>query len=417
MAKSITVYVLYFFLALVETSFKPFSMAAMDSYEASDLGGGDFFRQIAFSFSFIIMFCVYYKLFPLIRLKCFYLIILMIAYCALSSIWSDVTSISIKRTVLLFFSCFTVFFIVSILSYEEILDVISKTYAAFLIVSILGVLFIPGAVHTFSENFSEDLIGNWKGVFMHKNQAGVTMFFSIVLFVTQYVRTRNLIWILLSILAFIFLWFTKSKTSLYLLFPCLFLAYYFSSMKVASKFRFIFILMFMIFSIIPFMFIDLMLEKFEIFISDPLALTGRAAIWQILYNGIQDNFWLGVGYGSVWFVGDDSILFNYSNIGVKWIETLNQGHNSYLDLLFSVGFLGFILFFKSCVFDPLYNVFVNFKSFNKLFVFNFYAIIFFILAHGVTESNFLFADKGRWVVFLIFISLTFVNRNGFHGRK
>ena len=81
---------------------------------------------------------------------------------------------------------------------------------------------------------------------------------------------------------------------------------------------------------------------------DPLAglfgkdsdLTGRTAIWALLEIEIQKHFFFGIGYGAFW-LGPGSAAQSILD-KLNWVPS--QGHNGYLDILNELGTVGIILF-------------------------------------------------------------------------
>jgi len=68
--------------------------------------------------------------------------------------------------------------------------------------------------------------------------------------------------------------------------------------------------------------------------------TGRTTIWEFVVLNIEQHPIGGVGFGSFWGVGYDSIAFRDAP---GFVSRYVQGHNGYLDLVVQTGFVGFML--------------------------------------------------------------------------
>jgi len=122
-------------------------------------------------------------------------------------------------------------------------------------------------------------------------------------------------------------------------------------------------------------------DEFEHIIANPEAFTGRAAIWDLMLQAIEDNFWLGLGYGSVWFVGDDMLLTDYAFGWVDWVFTMTQGHNGYLDTVLSIGIVGLLMTLWIMFIKPMYMIISetkdrDYRPLLLMFLFFLFSIIF-----------------------------------------
>src|SRR5262249_6193689 len=85
-------------------------------------------------------------------------------------------------------------------------------------------------------------------------------------------------------------------------------------------------------------------------LNDPLQFTGRAAIWHAELRYIGDHPFFGAGFGTFANTGARSPLFGY--MGEKWIGTVWHGHSGYLELMVTIGLIGFVLAMIGVVIQP-----------------------------------------------------------------
>jgi O-antigen ligase len=145
---------------------------------------------------------------------------------------------------------------------------------------------------------------------------------------------------------------------------------------------------------------------------DPLALileiggrdetfTGRTDLWTDILAIASRNSLLGVGFGALWNVPDESTLYPLR----KWSETApswrpGQGHNGYLDVYAELGLTGVLLvagvvavaFRKAW---PLLRTDYEVASIRLMFLTT-------ILLDNITESSLLKGTHSLWFLFLLF---------------
>lgn len=393
-------------LAYAFVGLQPFR-SGVEALDLSDTGYSNSIRQLFFLTVWALsVFCFVKKRnFGDIRKVAFF--VLPLAMCVCSVFWSAEPGITIRRVILLVVTSTSVFCLVSVLSKEDVFDAIFKTLLILVVVSVIAIPIIPGAVHQGNEIFQSGLAGNWKGIFIHKNHAGPAAAVLVFLLISKLLQSRQIIWLIFFAVAFVFLYFTKSKTSLGFLFPAAlfaFLYYKVSAFPIMRKIACIFILAFV--PIFIFM-IDFIIVIFEGILDNPEAFTGRSTMWNLLYQLISDHFFLGVGFGAVWRVGDGMLLAQYAYGWVDWVFTYTHGHNGYLDVTAAIGFVGllvtlYFLFFKTAV-KLSASTSTDFPTF-----FWCTCIFIFVIFHNFLETSLYSASEGIWLVFLIVFFTVFL---------
>lgn len=394
-------YILVFFVLYSFVGLNPFSIGLDEfNYVESDSG---FIRRVIYLGFLGISFLFFLKLKRQEKnvLESYWQYFIFAAFLLLSTIWSVEPGFTFVRAILYLISLFTLVFFVCSLDIDFFLNKLTDLFALLLVLSFGSILILPSAVHAIPE-----LAGNWRGIFLHKNDAGLAMVFSIILFLRAYKLRENNIWLVFSCSAFVFLYFTASKTSMGFLAVGLVVGLMYATFSYSVNFmRNYYSILLVIVSLLSVLYF---MSSFEILafiddvLYDPTSFTGRAMIWDYLLNLVLDKPLFGHGYNAIWGVGDASRLYDFTSVYDIWIYQITQGHNSYLDVVLSVGLVGLLFFCSIYVFNHVFFINSNARI-DRAFLFVFYGFCSFFLLHGLMESNFLLVDKGRWTLFHILV--------------
>jgi O-antigen ligase len=142
-------------------------------------------------------------------------------------------------------------------------------------------------------------------------------------------------------------------------------------------------------------------EAISRILSDPQEFTGRTAIWQAEIAFIRDHPWLGSGFGSFADTGALSPLHNY--VGASWVDAVSHGHNGYLQLIVTIGFVGFAIAMIAIILTPA-GAFWRIDDMDRLLKALLFSLFIFFVFHNLTESDFLESDGASWVVFLMMMA-------------
>ncbi|WP_188689760.1 O-antigen ligase family protein [Bowmanella pacifica] len=394
-------YTLSFLLVFSFVGLSPFATSSGLDIEMGDTGGGNFLRQLVFISLWASSFFCFIKLSSVYEFKKIAWFLVLVVWCILSIAWADHPSISVRRVFLLLITASTIFMLVSCLTLKQVIDCLTVVLASLVIISLISIPVLPGAVHMGAELFDTGLEGNWKGIFIHKNHAGPALVVAISLFLYQYSLGRKKMWLLLSISALIFLAFTKSKTSLALLIPSLLFGLMMMRLLKYKVFSAALIVFYILLISLLILFRESILDAFIGVLDNPEAFTGRATIWDMVIRAIGDHFWLGVGYGSVWSVGDEMLLATYAFGWVDWVFTLTHSHNGYLEAFISLGFIGFLLVLLVFIVLPIFKAVSFGGGASHPFIYIFFSSFFFFSLHNMLETDLLNSADGRWFMMLI----------------
>ena len=135
-------------------------------------------------------------------------------------------------------------------------------------------------------------------------------------------------------------------------------------------------------------------------LEDPQQFTGRAAIWQAELAYIGDHPLLGAGFGTFANTGVHSPVYFY--VGSSWVSKIGEGHSGYLELLVTIGSVGFSLALAALIVRPFFQFWrgkgVWLKNGSFLF-----ALFGFVVLHNFMESDFLGGTSVQWGQFLLIL--------------
>ena len=269
-----------------------------------------------------------------------------------------------------------------------------------LAVCYLGILIVPHlSMHLASDLMEQQLAGDWRGSFGHKNLAAGMM--AMLLFIGIYV-VRSGAWISgIAILALsaLFLVNTTGKSSLALCAVVLVLS------SLVTHIRSLWL------RAILFLTPLVLLNVFSVgtVMSDTLAeivsklpfdtsFTGRTDVWTFAVQALQLRPYTGYGFEAFW---GGSEMRNLPE-GMEWTATAAHSHNGYLDTALGIGLPGLALLVAVLVIGPLRNFHVADRNGNdghlttlllRLWLFGLYL--------SSLESFFLDRADPLWFTFLM----------------
>jgi O-antigen ligase len=371
----------------------------MGPYTAT--GGGDWVRQLFYVLLFVSVgaAAVFRRGFALIK-AIPPMILMTLLWCAVTALWATAPDVAVRRAGLAIVVAISAFLCVDTIGAERSFKIWWFVLAGVLIVNWLSIPLVHQSVHLPGEQDS-GLVGDWRGLYFHKNIAGAVCAVSALVFGFSALKSKRWIDVALCLAAIGFTVMTKSKTSLGLLFIAfaLGLTYRFAWRRdidrvIAGIAALLFIVLFAAFLAIDADALARMLE-------DPTEFTGRAAIWQAELAFIADHPLLGSGFGTFADSGTLSPLHNY--VAGSWVEQVAHGHSGYLQLLVTIGGIGFVLTLLACVAAPL-RQFWTLRGGDLNRIAMLFAIFVFIVLHNFLESDFLEGDSPAWMSFLLMLA-------------
>jgi O-antigen ligase len=332
------------------------------------------------------------------------LLVLLLVWCLLSALWSDEPGVTLRRAGLAVVLVISAMLSVETVGAERSLVLWRWVLAAVLVVNLASIHFIAQAVHLPGEA-EPNLAGAWRGLYGHKNIAGSVGAMTAIVFLFTPRASPSLLRKLLDVAiagaAVGFTVMTRSKSSLGLLAIALVLGAIYRVAWKRDLDRTIVVVVGALLAIVIAAFViadqSLVARLFE----DPQEFTGRTEIWAVELAYIRDHAVFGAGFGTFSGTGGLSPLHNY--IGNSWVGEASHGHNGYLQLLVTVGAVGFLLAFAGLIVAPALAFGKRGGAIEmKALLFALFA---FLLLHNLMETDFFEGDGVTWVGYLLMLGM------------
>lgn len=322
---------------------------------------------------------------------------LLYAWALISLIWSTQPALGLSRYIQLMIVTISALTIVQSLGPVRTLDILAKFLFFTIVVDWISIAVIPQAIHIYDEN-DTNLIGSWRGLHIHKNIAAPLMVIACLLFLSRLTAKRSVFNLLGLLFAAGFLLGTNSRTSIgfFAVTACVFIALHFR--KNHSPFSgLISATVFSMLVIIGIILFHAHYETIKVYLSDPLIFSGRGGLWGIIMILSSNYDFIGFGYGSFWRVGFEGISYEYAS---GWHASSFNGHNGYLDILVTLGWVGFWLGIATFVFEPVIFCLTRANRWNQQTKTAF-TIIIFIILHNLLESTVLMWNADTYFIWLL----------------
>jgi len=324
---------------------------------------------------------------------------LLLAWCLASALWAPDPSIALRRAGLELILAGSLLLSVETIGANKAFALWRWLLAAILLVNFLSIPLIPEARHAAGE-IDPALVGNWRGLYGHKNVAGAVSAMTAILFLFSKNGWRNVIGIAIAAAACVFLVMTHSKSSagffvVALIGGGLYRVGWRDGLSRAILLAFAAILLVAV-TAIGLLYADQIAHILE----DPNEFSGRAAIWAGELRYIADHPLLGAGFGTLTDARGHSPLHNYTS---GWMDAVSHGHNGYLQVLVTVGSVGFLLAMLALVAAPVRR-FWTLDLKDDAFKPALFSLFVFAVLHNFMESDFLEGDSLVWACLLLVIA-------------
>jgi exopolysaccharide production protein ExoQ len=325
---------------------------------------------------------------------------LLLCWCLASALWAPEQSIVLRRAGLELIIVVSLMLSVETIGAERAFTLLRWVLAAALAVSFLSIPLLAAARHSAGE-IDPALVGNWRGLYGHKNIAGSVCAITIILFLFSHNGWKNWLGICVSLAACVFLYFTHSKSSAGFLPVALAggLLYRMGWRDGLSRAILAAIALLCLVALIAFIALDA--DSLTRMLEDPREFTGRSAIWAAELRYIADHPLLGSGFGTFTDTKSQSPLHNY--VSGSWVDAVSHGHNGYLQVLVTIGGIGFFLTLLAVIGNPLRRFWAldwEDGGFRPML----FALFIFAVLHNFMESDFLEADGVTWAALLMVIA-------------
>ena len=330
------------------------------------------------------------------------LLLVLLLWCAASALWSPEPLVTVRRAGLSFVLFVSAIFSIEMVGTEKALAIWRWVLLAILAVNIASIRFVATAVHLPGEADAQ-LVGDWRGLYAHKNIAGSVgaMTALIFLFSPSPSLRRKLFDIIVAAAALAFTVMTRSKSSLGLLAVAIAAAGVYRLAWKREIDRAIAVVAVTLAATAAAAFVIADQNTILRLFGDPQEFTGRTEIWGAEVAFIRDHLALGAGFGTFSNTGGVSPLHNY--VG-NWVSEASHGHNGYLQILVTVGAVGFVLAFAALIAAPAIAFWRRGDTGTKALLF---ALFVFLVLHNLMETDFLEGDGVAWVAYLMMLAMLY----------
>lgn len=324
----------------------------------------------------------------------------------LSILWSQVQFISIILFLKIFVYTFFAIYLVLKLDIYRFLKIIKIFFGFCMLASIIGAIFFP----SYFTHHELGFVGDWKGIFTHKNALGSISVYSLATFLYFVLieKQKNISNVFFLIISLVNLFYSNSTSAILL---TLVIITVLSVIKVINILRQIDI--FLLLSSITYVSIIVFISFFIIsiyyvsilnFLGKDVTLSGRTRIYNFVISFIDDpfHFFFGYGIGGFWNSSYGEYISN--NMGFL----LTSSHSGVLDTLVDYGFFATILI----IIHIIWNIIKSFKliSRNKIFGYWFAIITILTIIYNITDSRLLNSVGIYWFLY-VYTSFAIIKNN------
>ncbi len=325
---------------------------------------------------------------------------LLLAWCVASALWAPESGIVLRRAGLEVVVVLSLLLSVETLGAERAFTLWRWLLAFVLLVNFLSIPLIAAARHGAGE-IDPALVGNWRGLYGHKNVAGAVCAITALLFLFTRNGWKNWIGIVIAIAACVFLAMTHSKSSAGFLVIGAFAGLLYRIGWRDGLSRAILAAFVALFAVAMVAFVLIDAQAIAHALEDPAEFTGRSEIWAAELRYIADHPLLGAGFGTFTDTRGQSPLHNY--VSGSWVDAVSHGHNGYLQVFVTIGGIGFFLAMLAVVAAPIRRFWAldwEETAFKPLL----FALFVFAVLHNFMESDFLEGDGVTWSSLLLTIA-------------
>lgn len=376
--------------------------AAIESI--GETGEGGLMRQLVYASIMLLSVSLLVKrqslnsliaLFPLSMLTLF-------TWALITLFWSPVPAIGGRRLILTMMTAVTVFSLAAIQPPAVLLHRFRQVVVTLALASLALVIVAPElAIHQ-PDDPEVSIIGDWRGVFYHKNIFGSVLAPAVLItfheLLTHRDRTRRRLTLTLMFLLGM-LWMSGSKTSFGL--ATILMLFHWLLLHASRRRGGLLVLgalIYFAFMLAGSAIVLWLNTPGNHTLIDDGSFTGRGLIWYSMFKLLEGRELFGIGFQSVFQVGLDSPLMVIFDS--RFFLTLSHAHSAYIEMIVSMGWIGLAIFIFAFIFAPIARIFQvkkdDFQS-NLIAL----SIILLTLLHGLLEAGLLDRDRTMWVVFLL----------------
>ncbi|MEY4985091.1 MAG: hypothetical protein RIR62_3357 [Pseudomonadota bacterium] len=335
------------------------------------------------------------RLFPLPLMALF-------LWAAVTLFWSPVPGIGGRRLVLTFIVAATVLCLAAVQPPEDLLRRFRQVVVALALASLVLAILAPGlAIHQ-PDDPEPLIIGDWRGVFYHKNIFGSVLAAAVLVALYEALtRPRGkrqgtgLTVLFLSAMLVL----SGSKTSLGL--AGLLAGLLWLMLALGRRRGGLLLLSFGVYVLALAVLTGVVLwmnHSGAGRLIEEDSFTGRGIIWTSLLRMAEGRMAFGLGYQSIFLAGAQSPLV--AAFQDDYLLTLAHAHSAYVEALISTGWVGVVLFGVALILAPAAGLArLPAKAPQTRFIL--LALLLLTWMHGLLESGLFDRDRVMWIVFLV----------------
>jgi exopolysaccharide production protein ExoQ len=258
-----------------------------------------------------------------------------------SVLWSGDPGLALRRSSALVLTTLFALFLVVRFEAREFTNCLLAAMLLYCIGSVLMIVLVPSiGVHTAADTRFYEHVGAWRGLSPFKNDFGRIVALAGAVFIAAALtqERRRVLYASAALLAAGLVAGSRSGQAVALFFICVTSMFYLMLLqRLSPELR----AAQLVLTIPAILLVHLVADAAISIALEALGknptLTGRMNIWPAVFDAMQNNLWLGGGYGSGW-----GVLVNDHMREVLGRE-ISHAHNGYLNLIVDVGIVGLIV--------------------------------------------------------------------------
>ena len=316
----------------------------------------------------------------------------VVALSVVSVAWSVDPEVTLRRSLALVSTTAFGFYLVCRFRPAEIVALLAQSFGAVAILSVVVAVVWPdiGIMRGLHE-------GAWRGVYAHKNTLGYVMIWATAVHYFHYRSERRHRWRKwLGIAIFVSLIvLSRSATALIVVATLPILVFVLRALCSEGKGYVAFgaaLLLSVGLGVV--LLADSFGSALDV-IGRDYTLSGRVELWGLLWDRVQERFWLGYGYGAFWASATDTPEMIRRLLGWDVIDP----HNGFLDLWLSLGIVGLLL-----VLAPMgATFFIGLQQLRRGSddTVPFLTLLLILVETNLTETEFLLQNSIPWILYVI----------------
>jgi exopolysaccharide production protein ExoQ len=314
-----------------------------------------------------------------------------VAVAVASTTWSVDPTLTLRQAIALVLTTLFGVYLASAYSQAELLSLVSWLLAGIVCASIFFALFEP------SYGLDSERGNAWRGVFTTKNELGRMAAFAIAVWLLRVFTDRRHSLVSLCVVAISIVTLLESSSSTGLLAVIIVIVFYalLPALRAHKSVAVPTAALLISGSFLGMAWLAAHPNSILSGVGADASLTGRTALWDVVWQMISIHPWLGWGYGAFWQGDAGPSAFVWS--AVSWHPP--HAHDGFLDLWLGVGVVGLILFVAMLAYAFVRAFFYLRLRAGSLALFPFVFVLF-VSVYSLSESTLFTQNTLFWILFV-----------------